>query len=69
MSGIILGMGSANERRWYYVMPSLIGRAHTQNDPWMCTIEFMTSGQDQRNETQYTNIIKTQWTEQVKYIY
>ena len=26
-------MGSANERRRYYVTPSLIGRAHTQNDP------------------------------------
>ena len=31
-SEIILGMGSANERRRYYVTPSLIGRAHTQND-------------------------------------
>ena len=26
-------MGSTNERRRYYVTPSLIGRAHTQNDP------------------------------------
>ena len=25
-------MGSANERRRYYVMPSLIGQAHTQNE-------------------------------------
>ena len=32
-TGIILG-GSAIERRRYYVTPSLIGRAHTQNDPW-----------------------------------
>ena len=32
---IILGMGSANERRRYYVTPPLIGRAHTQND--LCT--------------------------------
>ena len=31
--GIILGMGSANGRRHYYVMPSFIGRAHTQSDP------------------------------------
>ena len=31
--GIILGMGSSNERRRYYVTPSLIGWAHTQNDP------------------------------------
>ena len=30
--GIILGMGSANGRRCYMVTPSLIGRAHTQND-------------------------------------
>ena len=29
---IILGMGSANERRRYNVTPSLIGRAHIQND-------------------------------------
>ena len=26
-------MGSANERRQYYVTPSVIGWAHTQNDP------------------------------------
>ena len=32
-SGIILGMGSANERWHYNVMSSLIGWAHTQNDP------------------------------------
>ena len=30
---IILGMGSANERRRYIVTPSLLGWAHTQN-PW-----------------------------------
>ena len=29
---IILGMGSANERRRYIVTPFLIGWAHTQND-------------------------------------
>ena len=33
-TGIILCMGSANERRRYYVTPSLTGRAHTQNDSW-----------------------------------
>ena len=33
-SGIILGMGSANERQRYNVTPSLISWAHTQNDPW-----------------------------------
>ena len=31
---IILGMGSANERRRYIVTASLIGWAHTQNDRW-----------------------------------
>ena len=31
----MLGMGSANERRRYYVTPPVIGRAHTQNDPWI----------------------------------
>ena len=31
--GIIVGMGLASERRCYYVMASLIGNAHTQNDP------------------------------------
>ena len=29
-----LGMGLANERWHYIVMPSLIGSAHTQSDPW-----------------------------------
>ena len=33
IAGIILGMGSANERRRYYVTHSLIARAYTQNDP------------------------------------
>ena len=33
VAGIILGMGTANGRRRYYVTPSLIGWAHTQNDP------------------------------------
>ena len=32
--GIILGMGSANERWHYNVMSSPIGWAHTQNDLW-----------------------------------
>ena len=31
----ILGMTSANERRRYYVTPTLIGRAHTQNYPFI----------------------------------
>ena len=34
-SGIIVGMGSANERRRYNVTSSLIGWAHTQNGPWV----------------------------------
>ena len=33
-SGIILGVGSANERRRYNVTLSLIGWTHAQNDPW-----------------------------------
>ena len=33
-AGIILSMGSANERRRYYVTTSLTGWTHTQNDPW-----------------------------------
>ena len=33
LSGIILGMGSANERRCHIVTPFLIGRALTENDP------------------------------------
>ena len=29
VTGIILGIGVANEKRCYYVTPSLIGQAHT----------------------------------------
>ena len=29
-----LVVGSANENRCNYVIPSVFGRAHTQNDPW-----------------------------------
>ena len=39
-TGIILGMGSANERRRYIITPPLIGWAHTQNDPWYNPISF-----------------------------
>ena len=35
INGIILGMGSANERRCYNVRSSLTGWAHTQNDPYI----------------------------------
>ena len=37
--GIILRMGPANEKRRYNVTSSLIGSAHTQNDPCcqLCT--------------------------------
>ena len=34
ISGIFLGMGSANKRQHYIVTLSIIGWAHTQNDPW-----------------------------------
>ena len=37
--GIILGIGSSNERM-RYVTPSLIGRAHTQNDLYMCSSSY-----------------------------
>ena len=37
VTGIILGMGSTNERRRYYVTPSFIDQAHTQNP---CDILF-----------------------------
>ena len=37
-SGIMLGMGSANEGRRYNVTSSLIGWAHTQNDLCMYTL-------------------------------
>ena len=36
-AGIILCMGAANERRRYIITSSLIGCAHTQNDP--CSID------------------------------
>ena len=36
LSGNIMGMGTANERRRYNKTSPLIGWAHTQNDPWLC---------------------------------
>ena len=35
LSGIILGIDSANQRCCYIVIPSLIGWAHTHIDPWL----------------------------------
>ena len=40
--GIILGTGSANERRHYYVTPSHIGRACTQNDSLLLDVTPLT---------------------------
>ena len=34
-------MGSAKERRRYTVTSSLIGWAHTQNDPWIYAIQVI----------------------------
>ena len=42
-SGIILGMGSANERRRLNTIPSLIGWAHIQDDPCDC-VNYDTEG-------------------------
>ena len=39
-------MGSANERRRYYVRPSLIGRAPTQNDPCNITLDCIQRNND-----------------------
>ena len=33
-AGVVLGLGSANERRRYNVKSSRIGWAHTQNDAY-----------------------------------
>ena len=41
ISGIILCMRPANERRRYIVTSSLIGWAHTQNDPCKCQNAIM----------------------------
>ena len=38
LSGIIRGNGSANESRSFTVTASLIGWAHTQNDPYSCEL-------------------------------
>ena len=37
-AGIILCMCPGNKRRCYIVTSSLIGWAHTQNDPWNCSL-------------------------------
>ena len=40
LAGIILSMASANDRRHYIVMPSLIGQAHDQDDPCSVWVEI-----------------------------
>ena len=50
--GIILGVGSANERKCNYVTPSLIGWAHTQNDPsWWAIAPIMMQAYDHKAPT------------------
>ena len=43
ISGLILGLHPANERRFYKVTPSLIGWAQTLNQPWICMLFFVIS--------------------------
>ena len=40
-AGIILWLCPANERRRYIVTSSLIGWAHTQNEPWKGSLHFL----------------------------
>ena len=51
--GIILCMHSANERWRYSVTPSLIGWAHTQNDP--CSNKFQIKIQMEKNKISILN--------------
>ena len=54
--GLILCMHSANERRRYTVTPSLIGWAHTQNNPSQCCHDanFIVTGNIE--DSRYTNL-------------
>ena len=65
--GIILDMGSANERRRYTITSSLIGRAHTQNDPSSC--QCLRHWRTFRNLHQHVSIL-TLWitTEHIIYL-
>ena len=49
----ILCMGSANERRRYSVTSSLIGWAHTQNDP---SVQYSVYGLSQWKKTLHCNV-------------
>ena len=39
-TGIIMGMGSANERQCYSITLSLIDGAHTQDDPFAPSMDM-----------------------------
>ena len=60
ITGIILGVGSANERSCYLVAPSLIDWAHAQND--VCTVdEFVVSSTNKNNEDMCDDYILVVW--------
>ena len=40
ISELILGLRPVNERRRYKVTPSLIGGAQTENQPWICCVQY-----------------------------
>ena len=60
-----MGMGSANERRRYNVTPTLIGRAHIQNNPfmaWICNhISWCSMGCDYLS-IKYHTLLEVVWT-------
>ena len=58
-SGIILGMGSANERRRYIVTLSLTGWTHAKNDPWFWYISYIYLGHDLCNFILQTRVNST----------
>ena len=64
-SRIILGMGSANERRRYTATPSLIGWAHAQNDPLPIIHFSISSLYNKWHLHRILNILRDRWLKDV----
>ena len=56
LSGLILGLRSANERRRYFVTMSLTGWVQAQNQPCLCARRYIVSNMDKELHCQESSL-------------
>ena len=62
-------MGLANERRRYYVTPSLIGWAHAQHDPWLLFASWLVADFVSLCKTIHSTSLNDKYLADMQYIF